>query len=203
MNGHIVYDHKGEGAYQTIESKVQSLLVGRATQLRGAAVPEEKFTMSDATPLDAVEHASAEGFFGSERNSNLANGTGGKDGPQTFDSLSEPKLNMSYLFVNWKISSEYAESMAEHNSLIYRYHGKLVHALVGAKSMRAKILLDGKPLTAANAGKDIRFEKNGSILYAGNPRLYEVVTDQAGYGDHSIEMIPESGGFDIYSLIFS
>ncbi len=203
MSGHIVYDKRGEGGYQTMEEKIQTLLKDRAAKLRGAAVPENKFTSFTGTPLDPSQRVTSEGFFGSDKNTDLANGIAGKSGVQTFDSLSEPKLGMAYLFGNWNISSEFASNMSDHDSLIYRYHGKVVYVLAGAKTSRVKVLLDGKALTQANAGKDIQFEKGDSVIYPGNTRLYEIVNDQSGYGDHSIELVPLAGGFSIYSLIFN
>ena len=203
MSGRVVYDRKGEGGYQVLEEKIQSLLKDRTAKLHTAAVPDTKLTTMTGTVLDPSQRVSAEGFFGADKNGNLANGTPRKQGVQTFDSLSEPKMNMSYLFGSWNISGESAANMTEHDSLIYRYHGKVATLLADAKTLRMKVLLDGKPLTQANAGKDIVFEKGESVIYPINTRLYEVVNDQAGYGDHSLELIPSTGGFTIYSLTFN
>ena len=203
MTGRIVYEKKGEGGYQVLEEKIQSLLKERAAKLRGAALPENKLTTFTGIPLDPSQRVSVEGFFGAQKNTNLANGTARKEGTQSFASISEPKLGMSYLFGSWNISSEFASNMTEHDSLIYRYHGKVAYVLAGAKSLRVKVLLDGKPLTQVNAGKDIQFEKGESVIYPGNIKLYEIVNDRAGYGDHSIELVPASGGFSIYSLVFN
>ena len=204
LDGRIVYDRTGEGAYAVTEQKMLELLNTRAAKLKLPAPPDQKLTQPTGDTSDLAQLGSSEAFFGSSRNKNLANGIAGKSGVQTFDALSEPKLNMEYLFGGWNINSEYAENLSEHTSLIYRFHAKHAFTIMGSqKLMRVKVLLDGKPLEQSSAGKDIRFEKGESIFYVDHERLYDIVNLGSGYGDHTIELTPEAGGLDVYTLTFS
>jgi thiol-disulfide isomerase/thioredoxin len=203
LDGKIVYDHAGEGSYVDTEKKLLSLLNSRAIKLKLPAPPDQTLTTPTSDVIDLTKLGSSETFFGSARNTTLANGTKGIEGVQTFDSLVEPKLNSLYLFGVWKITREYAESMTEHTSIINRFHAKHVYTIMGAqKILRVRVLLDGKPLTESNAGKDIRIEKGESVFYVDHEHFYDVVNLSNGYADHTIELIPESGGLDVYTLTF-
>jgi thiol-disulfide isomerase/thioredoxin len=203
LDGRIAYDHSGEGSYEATEKKLLSLLNDRAAKLKLPAPLDQKISKLTVDTADLSQLGSSEAFFGSARNKNLANGTTGKDGIQTFDTLSDPKLNMEYLFGGWKITRDYAENLTEHTSAIYRFHAKQVYTIMGSqKLIRVKVLLDGKPLDATNSGKDIRIEKGESVFYVDRERFYDIVDIDAGYGDHTIELTPEAGGLDIYTLTF-
>lgn len=203
LDGRIVYDHSGEGAYEATEKKLLELLNSRAAKLKLPAPPDQKISHLVVDTSDSKQLGSSEAFFGASKNKNLANGTAGKEGIQNFDTLSEPKLNMEYLFGSWNISREYAQNLTEHTSLIYRFHAKRAFTIMGSqKLLRVKVLLDGKPLDATSAGKDVRFEKGESVFYVDRERLYDIVNIQTGYGDHTIEFSPDAGGLNVYTLTF-
>jgi peroxiredoxin len=203
LSGRIVYEHAGDGAYALTEQKLLDLLNARAKQLKLPAPPDQKLTKLPPDDTDPSQVKKHETFFGASRNTDLANGTAGKEGVQTFDSLSEPKLGSLYLFGGWKISREYAENLSEHTSILYRYHAKHVYSIMGSvKMVRVKVLVDGKPLSEKDAGKDVRFEKGESVFYVTHERLYDIVNSSAGYADRTIELIPETGGLDVYTLTF-
>ena len=204
LDGRVVYDHQGEGAYRATEVKLLTLLNGRAAKLKLPPPPDQKLSQFNTETTDPTQVKSSEVFFGASRNQSLANGTPHKEGVQTFDALSEPKLNMSYLFGSWNIKNEFAESMTEHSSLLYKFHAKHVYAVLGAqKLLRVRVLLDGKALDASRAGTDIRFEKGDSIFYVNHEQLYDIVNATDGYSDHTIELIPDSGGINVYTLSFN
>lgn len=203
LDGKIVYDHSGEGAYQATEQKLLELLNNRAVKLKLPAPPEQKISNLTVDTSDAKLLGSSEAFFGANRNKNLANGTAGKEGLQNFDTLTEPKLNMEYLFGSWNINRESAQNLTEHTSLIYRFNAKRVFTIMGSqKLLRVKVLLDGKPLDTTTAGKDVRFEKGESVFYVDREHFYDIVNLQAGYGEHTIEFSPDSGGLNVYTLTF-
>ena len=202
LDGRIVYDHAGEGAYDTTERKLLALLNDRAAKLKLPAPVNQKISDIQGDTTDLTQLKSSEALFGSASNKNLANGIPGKDGVQTFSTLSEPKLNMEYLFGGWKITHDYAENLTEQTSAMYRFHAKQVFAIMGSqKIIRVKVLLDGKPLDAAIAGRDVHFEKGDSVLYVDRERFYDIV-HLTNYADHTIELTPDSGGLDLYTLTF-
>ncbi len=203
LDGRIVSDHSGIGGYEATEQKLLELLNTRAKKLKLPAPPEQKISSLPNDGSDKTLLKSSEAFFGSARNANLANGTPGKEGVQTFASLSEPALNKEYLFGGWKITRDYAENLTEHTSIIYRFHAKQVFTIMGAERLiRVKVLLDGKPLDQSVAGKDIRYEKGESVFYVDREHFYDIVNVQSGYADHTIEFTPDTGGLDVYTLTF-
>lgn len=203
LDGRIVYEHQGDSAYQATEVKLLTLLNGRAVKLKLPVPPDQKLSQLNSENLDVSQIKSTEAFFGASRNQNLANGVSRKEGVQTFNTLTEPKLNMIYLFGSWNIKGEYAESMTEHSSLLYKYHAKRVYAVLGAqKILRVRVLLDGKAIDTSLSGSDIRFEKGDSVFYVDHERLYDIVNAADGYADHTIELVPDSGGINAYTLTF-
>ncbi len=203
LDGRIVYDHSGEGAYDVIEKKMLTLLNARAATLKLPAPIDQQLSKTVTDGTDSSLLKSSEEYFGANKNKNLANGITGKEGIQTFDTLSEPKLNKQYLFGGWNIMREYAQSLSEHTSIIYRFHAKRVYTIMGTQKMsRVRVLLDGVPLNETTSGKDIRFEKGESVFYVDRERFYDIVNIQGTYADHSIELIPDVGGLNVYTLTF-
>ncbi len=202
LDGRIVYDHSGSGDLAIFEKKMVDLLNARAAKKKLPAPPDQKPVVIQGDGTLPGARKSAEAYFGANKNSNLANGIPNKEGVQTFDALSESKLDMIYLFGGWKIAREYAESMSEYTHAIYKYRAKRVYSIMGAERIfRVRVLLDGSPIPEASAGKDIRYEKGESVAYVSHERLYDLVK-HAAYDEHTIEIIPDSGGLDIYTLTF-
>ena len=205
LNGRIVYDHQGEGAYETMETKIRALLEARLIKLGKPALSYSKIeTPKDAYKVDLSKVLSQETYFGSSRNQNMAEGVALKDGPQSF---TEPtgalKLNKIYFTGNWNFKGEYAASMSEGAKIDYRYNASAAYAVLGNEgTIKVKVLLDGAPLTTVSAGKDVRFEKTDSYIYVTQERIYEIVNSSVGYGEHTLELIPLGGGLNVYTLTF-
>lgn len=205
LNGRIVYDHQGEGAYDTMETKIRELLEARLAKLGKPALPYSKIEApKDAYKVDLNKVLSQETYFGSSRNQSMGEGVPLKDGPQSFAGPTGTlKLNKIYFTGNWNFKGEYAASMSEGAKITYRYNASAVYAVLGNEgTIKVKVLLDGAPLTTATAGHDVRFEKADSYVYVTQERIYEIVNSNVGYGEHTIELIPAGGGFDIYTLTF-
>lgn len=205
LNGRIVYEHQGEGAYDTMETKIRALLEARLAKLGKPALPYSTIeTPKDAYKVDLNKVLSQETYFGSSRNQSMAEGIPHKDGPQSFEGPTGTlKLNKIYFTGNWNFKSEYAASMSEGAKVAYRYNASALYAVLGNEgTIRVKVLLDGVPLTTSTAGKDVRFEKTDSYVYVTQERIYEIVNSSVGYGEHTIELIPAGGGLDLYTLTF-
>lgn len=203
LNGRIVYDHAGEGAYEATEAKIQTLLAARAQKMGTKYTYQTFREPTDAYDVDLAKVKSVEVYAGASRNQALGNGIARKEGIQLFAiPTASPVLNTLYFDGRWNFFKEYVQSM-ESSRMIYRYSAKRVYALLGADgTVRAKVLLDGKPLTSATAGKDVQYEKGDSVVYVADERIYDIINNTAGYGEHTIEFIPATGGFNIYTLTF-
>ncbi len=200
LTGHIVYDHAGEGAYAAADAKIQELLAARAKGLGVKFAP-----IPYAVPKDAyaTNYTGSEVYVGAARNTMLANGTPIKEGQQSFEPVANPKSDMLYLTGSWNFTKEYAENMTPASSVIFRHNTQSVSAVLGAqKIIRVKVLFDGKPLDTTNGGRDVRFEKNDSVIYVSEEKIYDIVKGTPGYAEHTVELIPDSGGLDVFTLTF-
>ena len=207
INGKIAYTHLGEGSYGSTEAKIQQLLEARAVKLglkQGTWLPFE--TPADAVPVDLALVKSPEVYFGWTGNGSLANGIAHKEGMQDMKPFTDVKLNSLYLKGSWEITNEYAKQLAEGGSITYRYSAKNLDVVFGALKMnKVKVLVDGAPLTAANAGSDVRIETGptaGSYVFVSDDRVYNIIKGGA-YGEHTVEFVPYSPGLEAYVLMFS
>lgn len=204
INGRIVYDHIGEGAYEVAELKIQESLAARAQKL---GLAKEAYTPisapKDAVAVDLARLKSPETYLGTARNQTLGSGIPFKAGNQDFAYPIVFLPNVPYLSKSWNFTKEYAQSLVADAGLHYEYNAKIVDAVLNAQKLtRVRVLRDGVALTTENAGKDVRFEKGESYFYVSGVRIYNIVNDKAGYGPHTLELIIESPGLEVYTITF-
>jgi thiol-disulfide isomerase/thioredoxin len=203
IDGRVVHERAGDASFEATEARIAELLTLRAKRLGVPFTPASFAVPKDAFVTDTAKLGSGEAFFGSTRNSPLLGGVALKEGIQNFSTPTMLPLNTLAPVGSWNFTKEYAQGMTEASSLQYRYKAKDVFGTFsGEKLMRVKVLRDGAPVPESAAGEDLRFEKGESVFYVKDARVYEIVTDQTGYGEHTIELIPDSGGLVAYSLMF-
>lgn len=204
MNGNIVYDHLGDSAYEATEAKIMELLAARAKKLDVPFNYQAFEIPKGATQTDATKLGSYEAFFGAARNQSISGGVARKEGIQSFGVAADPALNTITLSGVWSFTKEYAQNMTEDTTANYRYRAQSAYATMSSDDVvRVKVLRDGKPLDVTAAGKDIRFEKGDSVFYVKDARIYEIIKDVSGYGEHTITLIPETGGLKMFVLMFN
>jgi thiol-disulfide isomerase/thioredoxin len=200
LNGRIVYDHAGDGAYDATEAKIASLLAARADRLGKSFTAEQFQTPKDAFTSDLARLKTKEIFFGASRNTTLI-GSALKEGPQVFTEPTTIPLNSLAMSGSWTFTKEYAQNMVENAKVTARYTAKGVYATLSAEAyVPVKILRDGAPLTEATAGKDVRFEKGESYIYVKEARVYDLIQDDQ-YGEHTITLVPTKNGLRAYVLM--
>lgn len=179
IQGNIVYDHIGEGAYEETEGKIRELLAERAMVLgetlgSNAAGPTEAVA---ATPTNA---RSPETYFGSLRNRNFGNGIQNLSLPST---LAKDTL---YLKGTWNIQPEYAEASGV-SEVDFRYDAAKVYLVASSKTPAiVTVLVDGVPV------KTIRVE---------DERLYTVINGVAPES-HLLQLRSDTAGLRIYAFTF-
>ena len=60
------------------------------------------------------------------------------------------------------------------------------------------IMQDGQPISATDAGSDVH---NGTIVISGN-RLYNLVKNADGGGEHTLQLIVETPGLQAFTFTF-
>ncbi len=203
IDGNIAYDHVGEGSYETAETIMKKLLRDRAARLgEKTTVDGELAVPAGAIAIDVTKIKTPELYFGASKNTRMGNGAKSTVGMQT---LTLPGITLPSTFTlggTWNWDYQYAETKTDKATFTVHYEAKRVYGVFAApKPIRVVVTRDGAPLGAA-AGKDVTVEKGESVIYVQAGRLYDVVNDAAGYGEHELEFTVDTPGLKVYVIRF-
>ena len=201
MAGYIVHDQVGEGNYGETEAEIQKLLTQRA-QILGLDPSTIPTSTVNITPSNLNEIQSPETYFGAERNSLLENGTMMTNGNQTLTAPTASTIqpNQLYLGGTWDFEDQYATNVDAGATITYKYDaGNVYMVAAGAASgTTVEVMQDGAPISAADAGTDVH---NGAVVISGN-RLYNLVKNADGGGEHTLQLIVETPGLQAFTFTF-
>lgn len=179
IDGYVVYDHIGEGAYEETEQKIQEALKERMAVLGEGVMIDEALTKETSTGSDV---RSPEVYFGSTR---------------------EPR-EKSFLFPSdgWSITQEFAQNVSSDASIMYRYTAKDVFFVAESDTeIVVEVLRDGKPL-GPEAGSDIVKISNGkTVLKIKESGLYKIIQDDQS-GTHTLELKIQKPGLKAFTFTF-
>ncbi|MCW2987399.1 MAG: DipZ protein [Solirubrobacterales bacterium] len=179
--GRVRYVHFGEGEYGKKEKVIRELLAEAGSKVPGkethvnAIAPSATLT----TPETYLGAARAERFT----NPMLSPGLHGFSAPPSL-----PPSEFAYRG-KWRIALDSATA-ASNASLDLNFGARRVYLVLGSPghSRRMRVLLDGRPIAAADAGADV---KAGVVTVTGH-RLYNLV-DLPRVGHHVLTLEPEAG----------
>jgi len=199
IDGFIVYDHIGEGAYEETEQIIQALLAERKTVLNEESeVPTGVVSPENAEDVDYGSPRSPETYFGSLRNTNFGSGEAGKKGENVFSVPEIPLSDTLYLRGRWDIQEEYARNTEASAAIVYKFQAQKVFLVGRANSpVRARVLIDGEVISPEMEGKDV---SDGYVVFS-EDRLYRIV-EGSDWGEHTLMIIPETGGLEAYAFTF-
>lgn len=202
IDGFIVFDHVGEGAYERTEQKIQELLEERmATLGETDGIAQDIAKPEGVADVDAIQPRSPEIYFGAGRNTYLGNGASETTGAQKLNEPAGIKTNILYLTGDWNFADEFAENKSTNAKIIFRYQGKDVYMVASAKQPIAiTIFRDGKYL-GAEVGEDVITREGTSRATIQEDRLYKLIQDTE-YGEHTIEIIIEGAGVRVFTFTF-
>ena len=179
IDGFIVYDHIGEGAYEETEKKIQEALSERQPLLGESGVISQPLTKEIFVQNGA---RSPETYFGSARNNQQKN----------------------LLFPNdsWDITPEFAQNNFANASIVYTYTARDVFFVAEADMETViEVLRDGKPL-GSEAGTDIMKTSDGkSILKIKEARLYKIIQGDKSE-THKLELRIQKPGLKAFTFTF-
>jgi cytochrome c biogenesis protein CcdA/thiol-disulfide isomerase/thioredoxin len=164
--GRVRYAHFGEGAYEETEAAIRALLA-EAGRDRLGPMAEARVETADpelVTPETYLGHERAEGFVpGPPRP-----GYGVYDAPEELEPVSFA------LDGGWYVGQESATAVraARIEARVTARKVFLVMSSKGGRPRDVQVLLDGRPVTAAEAGADVR----GGRVRVGEERLYRLVS---------------------------
>lgn len=199
INGNIVYDHIGEGAYEETERKIRELLAERATFLGEKKSDDmEKELAAALVPKEKNAARSPETYFGALRNEHLGNGAFGRKGEFDFILPDSFRLNTLYLDGRWKIDNESAESVLE-AKVLYKYNAKNVYLVAESDTeVELEIIQDGQPVSNEARGADVL---DGGIIKVKESRLYKLI-DNLNPSEHILEIRVRGNGLKMYAFTF-
>ena len=165
-NGHVRYAAAGEGDYSQTETAIRALLAEAGAHVGDKSHPEHVIVPSEvATP---------ETYLGTER------AQGWREGPHAgrhdYGASAPGQLQLNEFFYTgtWSIAAQPAEAVS-HAGIDAEFESKDVYLVLSSKGgqpRRVRVLLDGKPISAHEAGADVR---DGTVTVTGQ-RLYSLVS---------------------------
>jgi len=186
IDGYIVYDHIGEGAYEETEQKIQELLQERAERLQTNQLINQEISRPAAISRSEGVN-SPEVYFGANRNEFLGNGAARQRGTQSFAAPADTPLNQLFLDGQWDIQPEYATNLTAPAKIRFRYQAKEVYMVASAEEpVKVAITQDGQPV--------------GQITIKAD-QLYTLMSNPAA-GEHTLELVAESPGLKAFTFTF-
>jgi cytochrome c biogenesis protein CcdA/thiol-disulfide isomerase/thioredoxin len=159
-----IRDHAfGEGDYQNSEHAIQLLLqeAGKGTSAGGFVAVNASGAQAAA---DAGDDHSPETYIGYGRAENFVSGSVTKDAEQVY-SVGTPQLNQWGLTGDWTVGEERAVLNRKDGSIVYRFHARDLHLVLGPSSgqpVRLRVTIDGKP-PGDSHGMDVDADGHGVV----------------------------------------
>jgi len=200
IDGFIVYDHIGEGAYEETEAKIVELLNERSRILGAQMVETDESVPEEVAAVDFSRVGSPEMYFGSSRIEHIGNlPTAGCLQRSCDHQRSDPvDLNSYQLSGSWRTDRQRAVLESTAGSVFLRFSASKVNLVAGAEAtVRAEIYLDGKPV-GEFAGADV---KNGIVIFSTHD-LYNLIDLKGAYGEHELEIRFLEGGVSAFAFTF-
>lgn len=198
IDGFIVYDHIGEGAYDETEKKIQELLKERQERMDEEVRVERDISEVDAEQVSFARR-SPEIYFGGARNKWLGNGQIKLGEEQTFilPAKEDMEQNMIYLEGTWLFTNEYAEARSADARVVFNYQAQKMFVVASAEEETAiQLLRDGEVVGEA-AGEDAP----GGVMRVMEEDLYRMI-EADRHGSHQLEMRIEQPGVRLFTFTF-
>jgi cytochrome c biogenesis protein CcdA/thiol-disulfide isomerase/thioredoxin len=200
--GRVRYHHFGEGDYDESEGWIRSLLEERnhqappnsATQI--AAIGAEA-----ASAEDSVK--SPETYIGYIRAQNFASlGGFDEDDAKVYRAPVKLDLNNWALTGKWKDESQIATLLSSAGGIVYRFHARDLHLVLGpgsdGKPIRFRVTLDGKP-PGDDHGVDTDADGNGIVT---GSRLYQLIRQKGTVKDRTFQIEFVTPGVQAFAFTF-
>lgn len=200
-NGRIRYRHIGEGEYEKSERVIQSLLKENGAIgldegiVRLAATGAEAPPSADVrSPETYAGYARAENFVSPERVA--------RDAARKYSLPARPALNQWALSGSWNIGAERAALGSAPGTLIFRFHSRDLHMVLGpgknGAPIRFRVKLNGME-PGVHHGADVGPDGAGELR---QPRMYQLIRQQGPIQDATFEIESTDPGVEIFSLTF-
>lgn len=198
--GRFRHRHFGEGKYGETEQQIQALLKEHDGQLQTTGLVSVNGSGAEAPPDSDVE--SPETYVGYERaDSFLSPGGLKQDTAQHYSIPARLELNQWGLGGTWTDRAQVAELSSPHGKIVYRFHARDVHLVLGAppgKAVRFRVKIDGQPPGPCH-GVDTDAQGAGKVT---DHRLYQLIRQKDPIEDRTFEIEFLDPGAQVYSFTF-
>ncbi len=200
-SGRIRYHHFGEGEYDKSESVIQALLA----EAGGSDVPHTIVNPAangaqDAPDLGDLE--SPETYIGSAHRENFVSETLASKNSQVYETPASLERNQWGLVGKWKVGEEQATLEQAPGKIIFRFHARDLHLVLGpvpsGKPIPFRITIDGAAPGSAH-GVDTNAQGKGVVSVE---RLYQLVRQTGPISDRTFEIEFLDPGVQAFSFTF-
>ncbi|TVT85172.1 cytochrome c biogenesis protein DipZ [Pseudomonas sp. H3(2019)] len=200
--GRIRYHHFGEGNYAESERVIQQLLrEAGAAKVTDGLIDASAQGVQQAPDMNEVR--SPETYVGYQRSEHFV--PEASLAPDKIVAYSAPAtlaLNDWTLDGHWNVGSERATSAAGASRIVYRFHARDLHLVLGpgadGKPVRFKVMIDGKAPGDAH-GTDVAPDGSGSVT---EQRLYQLVRQPGDVADRTFSIEFLDPGVSAYAFTF-
>jgi cytochrome c biogenesis protein CcdA/thiol-disulfide isomerase/thioredoxin len=199
--GRIRHHHFGEGDYAESERVIQTLLAEAGNAGAPAGLVAVNASGAEAA-ADMGNVLSPETYIGYDRAGNFISPGGAvPDAPHVY-AAATPRINEWALAGDWTIGGEHAVLDAVGGRIVYRFHARDLHLVLGpapdGKPVRFRITIDGAA-PGASHGADVDAEGQGAVT---GQRLYQLVRQSGPIIDRTFEIRFLDPGVQAYAFTF-
>ncbi len=204
--GNLRFYRFGEGGYGEFESAIQALLREGFPEivLPGLLEPMRE----DDAPGAVSYRVTPELYLGYQRG-RIGNTAGlVADKPATYQDTGKHAEGFFYLEGDWMLTGETTArpvGATGESRLHLRYLAKEVNLVMNPPlaggGARLELLQDGSPLSAEDAGEDVKVEDGRAVVSVDAPRMYRLVKNSE-IDTHDLTLSTTSDGLGLYAFTF-
>jgi cytochrome c biogenesis protein CcdA/thiol-disulfide isomerase/thioredoxin len=200
-NGKVRHHHFGEGDYDESERVIQKMLKDAGNKdVPGGLVSVSASGAQAAADTNDVK--SPETYVGYDRSNHFVSPGGVVEDKSHDYAAGELQLNEWSLTGNWTVGPERAQLDNKDGSIVYRFHARDLHRVLGpaaeGSKIRFRVTIDGKVPGGAH-GVDTDADGNGEVT---TQRLYQLVRANGAVADHTFEIHFLDPGVQAYAFTF-
>ena len=186
-HGQVRHTQFGEGSYRSDEAAVRELLYEA-----GARRLPPPMTAHAVLPSSGL--GTPETYLDDQRSQGFAQPL--KGGTHFYPGVLQPQLNEFGLHGTWRVNTQSSTPVSAGATITGRFQAAHVYLVMTSKGnapRTARVLLDGKPITASQAGADV----HGGLVTVRGQRLYSLVSAQTDeMATLTIEIPPGVSAYD-------
>jgi thiol-disulfide isomerase/thioredoxin len=199
--GRIRHHQFGEGAYDESERAIQQLLAQTGDTEPPAGLVQISPAGAEAAP-DMDNIRSPETYVGYEQAANFVSPGGARRNARHVYTAGMPRLNEWGLSGDWTVGGEHAVLNAADGAIVYRFHARDLHLVLGptaeGRAIRFRVTIDGAA-PGDSHGTDVDADGHGAVT---RQRLHQLVRQSGAITDRTFEIRFLDPGVEAYVFTF-